>query len=160
MSMLNPTHVSTFLPESFRFVSYLSPKLKQSIQFATLGRTKQQFRDECDVNKIMAQYLRTGILDGRDPNQARYMDVSSTFDYQEAMNFIADANGQFYDLPAAIRARFGNDPGELLAFMDNPHNQSEAIALGLVRDPNVPRETVPLGTPNPAASQSADAQTI
>lgn len=156
MSMLNPKHVSTFLPESFRFVSYISPKLKQTHSFATLGRTKQQFKDECDVNVLMAQYMRTGILDGRDPASARYMDVSAPFDFHQAMNFIADATGQFYDLPAALRARFGNDPGELLSFLDNPYNKAEAIALGLIRDPAVPRETVPLGTSNDKNLESSD----
>lgn len=155
MSMLSPVHISTFLPESFRFVSYTSPKLKQSITFATLGRTKQQFRDECDVNLVMARYLKTGILDGSDPSTARYMDVSSSMDFHQAMTFIAEAQGQFYDLPANIRYRFKNDPGELLAFLENPFNKAEAVALGLVRDPNVPRETVPLGTPNPDLASSA-----
>jgi len=69
MSMLHPIQLSTFLPESFRFVSYSSPKLKQSLTFPTLGRTKQQFKDECDVNLLMSRYMRTGILgDGLEPS--------------------------------------------------------------------------------------------
>lgn len=155
MSMLKPIHISAFLPEQFRFVSYLSPKLKLPISFASQGRTKQQFKDECDVNLLMARYLRTGILDGSDPSTARYMDVSAPIDYHEAMNFVCEAQGQFYNLPANIRSRFGNDPGELLSFLENPFNKAEAIALGLVRNPDVPRETVPLGTPNPASAPAA-----
>lgn len=161
MSMLKPTSLSTFLPDSFRFVSYSSPKLKQALSFPTLGRTKQQFKDECDVNLLMSRYMRTGILgDGLEPPPSRYMDVSSSYDFQEAMNFIADAQGQFYELPATIRARFNNDPGELLSFLDNPYNKQEGIALGLIRDPNIPAPTVPFGTPKgdsvPSGSSSAD----
>jgi len=149
--------------DSSPFRSAYSPSVSLSITFPTLGRTKQQFKDECDVNLLMARYLKTGILDGSDPSKARYMDVSAPFSFHEAMNFVADAQGQFYNLPSNIRARFSNDPGELLSFLDNPYNTAEAIALGLVRDPNTPASTVPLGTPASApsntASQPADAPT-
>jgi len=141
--------------DSSPFRSAYSPSISFSLSFPTLGRTKQQFKDECDVNLLMARYLKTGILDGSDPTTARYMDVSAPFTFHEAMNFVSEATGQFYDLPSTIRSRFGNDPGELLAFLDNPYNQQEAIALGLIRDPNTPAPTVPFGTSNPASASSA-----
>jgi len=156
-TLSNLTHRSnkSLTSQSSPFRSAYSPSVSVSLTFPTLGRTKQQFKDECDVNLLMARYLKTGILDGSDPSSARYMDVSAPFSFHEAMNFVAEAQGQFYDLPATIRTRFGNDPGELLAFLDNPYNRQEAIALGLVRDPNVQAPTVPFGSSKPASDSSA-----
>lgn len=153
MSFLPTTSVSvhrsnkSLTSQSTPFRTPYSPSLSVSISFPTLGRTKQQFKDECDVNLLMSRYMKTGILgDGSEPPPPRYMDVSAPFTYHEAMNFVAEAQGQFYDLPSSIRSRFGNDPGELLAFLDNPYNVQEGIALGLIRDPNTPAPTVPFGT--------------
>lgn len=163
MSQSRPFNLTTFLPEQFRFISYSSPKLRTPIHFPSQGRTKQSFKNECDVNLLMARYMKTGILgDGLEPPPPRYMDVSDSMDFQDAMNFVAEATGQFYELPATLRARFNNNPGELLSFLDNPYNLQEGIALGLIRDPNTPAPTVTLGTPKrdsdpsstPSASQS------
>jgi hypothetical protein len=35
-------------------------------------------------------------------------------------------------LPADLRARFSNNPEELINFLDNPENKDEAIRLGLL----------------------------
>jgi len=124
--------------------------------------TKQSFRDECDINTLMARYMETGILDGRDPASARYVDCTSlqALDYQGAMNFILSAKDLFGSLPASVRARFDNDPGLMLDWVDDPSNLQEAISLGLLPDTRGPAPTVPLGTPSPASQSIAEAQTI
>ena len=38
-------------------------------------------------------------------------------------------------LPADLRKRFSNDPGQLLSFLENEDNRAEAIKLGLVNAP-------------------------
>lgn len=102
--------------------------------------TKQSFKDECDINVIMARYEKSGAmllssLEQRDP---RYLDTTG-FDYHQAMLRVAEANSLFMELPAALRDRFKNDPHELLAFLDDESNRDEAIELGLAR----PREAAP-----------------
>lgn len=119
--------------------------------------TKQYFRDECDVNVLMARYLETGVLDGRDPASARYFDCTElqSIDYQSAMNFVIEAQSLFGTLPASVRARFGNDPAQVLAFVDDPSNLDECIRLGLLPDLRVPAPTVPLGTSAPVPGASS-----
>jgi len=152
MSLLLRFSSDSPLPVVFPY----APKRSVSLTFPAHGRTKQSFRDECDVNRIMARYLETGILEG-DSSSARFADVVALqeLDYQGAMNFVIGAQEAFGALPSSIRSRFRNDPGELLAFLDNPANQGEAIRLGLVADPAAPAATVPLGTPAPAAGTVA-----
>lgn len=96
------------------------------------GRTKQQFKDECDINVIMKRYQNTGVLENvRDARNARFADVTS-YDFQNAMDILADARTAFEELPASIRDRFNNDPAELLDFVHDKDNQEEAADLGLL----------------------------
>lgn len=94
--------------------------------------TKQSFKDEADINVIMRRYEASGILPGSERMaDARYMDVTGA-DFEAAMIVVASAKTAFAEMPAKLRDRFGNDPAELLAFLENPKNLEEARELGLV----------------------------
>lgn len=58
-------------------------------------------------------------------------------------------------LPAELRKRFRNDPGMLLAFLEDPQNRAEAESLGLVdRMPVVdssPPEPAPVAPVEPVS---------
>lgn len=98
------------------------------------GMTQQQFADECDINKIVERFGLTGQL----PENLR-MPVSGDFtgvtDFHSAMNIVRQAEEEFMRVPAKVRERFGNDPGALMAFLDDPGNRDEAVKLGLVNPP-------------------------
>lgn len=107
------------------------------------GRTKQSFRDECNVNNILAKYRRqlgvdylkqyAGYLTGS------FGDVSGAVDYQTALEKCSEAGEAFDAMPSKLRSRFENDPARLLAFLSDVSNRQEAIELGLlpVPDPKV-----------------------
>jgi len=103
---------------------------------------QQQFAEECDINTIVKRFGITGDL----PNGVAMPlsgDFSGVTDFQTAMQLIRQAQESFYELPAEVRARFGNNPAEVIAFLDNPANRDEAIKLGLVAKPvEVPRDVV------------------
>lgn len=106
-----------------------------------VSMTQQHFRDEADINTIMSRYARTGLL--VDParvsgSMPTFDDFSSLPDYQESQNVIAFANQSFSQLPAVMRKRFNNDPAEMIAFLNDENNRSEAIKLGLVDEPAEP----------------------
>jgi len=93
--------------------------------------TQQHFKDETDINNILRQFNITGLL----PENAlspRYGDFTGINDYQSALNAVIAAEDGFMALPADLRARFSNNPEELINFLDNPQNKDEAIRLGLV----------------------------
>jgi phage internal scaffolding protein len=48
------------------------------------------------------------------------------------MNALIAAESEFAALPAQLRNKFGNDPANLVQFLDNPENRAEAEKLGLV----------------------------
>lgn len=91
--------------------------------------TKQSFRDDTDVNKIMSKFQRTGILSHVNKYSGMYGEIPA-LDFQEAQNLIIRARQMFADLPSAIRSRF-KDPGEFLEFVQDPKNQPQLEELGL-----------------------------
>jgi len=108
------------------------------------SRTKQSFRDECDINFIMDKWKRTGEIPAASVGKMRpkYGDFSNPNDYMEACNRVLDANEAFASLPAFLRDRFANEPANLIAFLSDSNNQDEAIKLGLAQAP-VPEGDAP-----------------
>lgn len=98
------------------------------------GLAQQQFAEEVDINTIVKRFGLTGQL----PENLR-MPVSGDFtnitDFQSAMNLVVQAKEEFERVPAEVRARFANDPGELMAFLEDEKNREEAVKLGLVSAP-------------------------
>lgn len=105
--------------------------------------TEQSHKDACDVNKIIEKYDRTGILTHVTKFEGKFGDLTK-IDFKEMSDKVAGAHSMFMNLPANIRNRFENDPGELLGFMEDPNNREEAIELGLVH-PSWTEETDGLG---------------
>lgn len=115
------------------FVTAYGPKRHAPLSFPEKGgRTRQEFRAECDINVIMRRYQQTGVLEFTNKREAQYADVTG-HDYQTAMDLVANARTAFEELPSSIRARFNNDPGELLDFVHDPESYDEAVELGLLK---------------------------
>jgi len=100
--------------------------------FTSPSRTKQSFRDECDINNILRKFNVTGELPVGSV-QPQYGDFSGITDYQSALNAVMAAQDSFLALPAKIRSRFDNDPALFVDFASDEANKDEMKALGLLR---------------------------
>lgn len=110
----------------------------------SVSRTKPEFYKESQIKRIIAKYRKTGILgDPLRRASLRYGDFTKGADFADAMMRVTQAHQDFMALPADLRARFGNDPGELLNFLEDPANADEAIKLGLKAKPAVVPPVVP-----------------
>lgn len=98
--------------------------------------TEQSHKDECDINTIVNNYLRYGDwgASGR-PVQPMFGDFTEVTDFRECCDMIAYANEQFNQLPSTVRARFQNNPANLIDFINNAANRDEAIQLGFIPAP-------------------------
>lgn len=113
------------------FATAYGPKIQVGLDTSKGGPgAKQSFKEECDINRIMAKYQKTGVVNWLSKREGQYRDVSSV-DFMESMNVIAKANEMFAELPSSVRKRFANDPAEFLVFMHDEGNTEEAIKLGL-----------------------------
>lgn len=131
-----------------QFISAYSPKIRSQILFAEQGRTKQSFKDECDINIIMKRFAVTGELGHISQAQPLWGEIPEV-DFQGAMAVVVDARERFQSLPAEVRDRFLNDPARLLAFIQDPANKEEGVKLGLFRK----AEPAPVPTPSPAPQE-------
>jgi len=113
----------------------------------TPSMTIQSAKDECDINKILAKYLRTRLLDHVRENQGQYGDFTSVQDYHASVQQVREADEMFNSLPSDLRKRFSNDPGSFLSFVGDEANRDEAMELGLIPKPVV-EEDKPLSSSN------------
>lgn len=113
------------------------------------GLTKQEFAKECDINHIMKRYQTTGELPRGKDLQPVFADVSNIGDYADVLRRVDAARDGFMELPAFIRSRFQNDPGQFLDFLANAENRDEAVKLGLVEAKPLPVEPVAPVVPAP-----------
>lgn len=111
---------------------------------------QQHYKEECDINTILEKFNITGLLP-ESPLSPRYGDFSGISDYHTAMNRVIAVQDEFEALPAQIRARFGNDPAQLIEFLENSENRPEAEELGLVEKATAEAVEVALKTPEKAA---------
>ena len=102
--------------------------------------TQQHFAHEADVRNIIKQYDKTGLIANVQKGVARYGDYSEVNEYREALDLVNDANVMFDTLPAEIREKFANDPGQFFEYCTNPENESGMIELGLKEAPWKPDE--------------------
>lgn len=92
-------------------------------------RTKQSFTEDCDINKIIDRFAKTGTLP--EQKQKQYGDFSNVADYQTSIMIVQKAHEDFMSLDAKVRAKFQNDPSAFLAFAQDASNIDEMVKLGL-----------------------------
>lgn len=98
------------------------------------GHTQQHFAEEVDINTIVRRFGLTGELP-----ETNNMPISGDFtgitSFEEAMLQVRKANEAFMEFPAEIRAEFNNDPGRMIAFLEDPSNKDKAMKMGLLNKP-------------------------
>lgn len=105
---------------------------KSGITFKKPSLTQQHFKDDCDINKIIERFTRTGLMPQYPGEEMHYGDYTSSVDYHEAMTIVAQAREQFEALPSAVRDKFDNDPAKMLDFVSKKENIEESVKLGLL----------------------------
>ncbi len=93
--------------------------------------TKQEFREETDINNLMDR-LQKGYEINTVPLQPAFFDTTIVPKFDEAQDIIVSAYESFESLPAKIRDRFDGDISKFVGFISDPENKVEAIRLGLL----------------------------
>lgn len=127
------------------FVTAYGPKRKVQLVTPEPTRTKQYMKDQCDINFILKQYMKTGVIAHQNLRQGEYGEFAA-IDFHQAMNLVAEAREMFETVPAHIRKQFGNDPGAFLDFVLDEKNLPAMREMGLARP--VEASETPPGTPS------------
>ena len=75
---------------------------------------------------------------------------------QSAYEIAEDIGARFDSLDSEVRARFNNNPLELLEFVHNADNETAAIELGLLPKPAPAPELAPAPEPVPAPPPASE----
>ncbi len=118
---------------------------------------KQSFKNECDINQIMAKYQKTGAIDHFNKHSPEYGFATSD-DFSASMRIVTKAQEMFSELPSKVRNKFDNEPYKFLDFVQDPANAGEMATLGLTtkksESPDSDPSGAPEGDPKPSAEPS------
>lgn len=91
-------------------------RMRRTVVLATpppKALTQQQFKDECDMNRIVAN-ARRGIAPVYTAKGApHYGDFSDVPDLHEAYDIVERAHEAFMTLPSGLRGELNNDPANI-----------------------------------------------
>lgn len=128
------------------------------------SRTKQMFRDGTRIDNVLKRYATAGVDSAMAPWLFAQGMANAPFgvdqgkDYHAQLAAVTAVRQYFEALPSKVRARFGNDPSQMLEFLGDEKNREEAVKLGLVTAPEapVPPSAMPTEVPpvKPAAPPS------
>lgn len=128
------------------------PKYKSSFHRAharvtfdcgTVSMTKQSHKSECDINNILRQYKRTGIITHVQNARPTYQDLPNNIDFQESMNTILEAERAFDALPSVVRRYFDNSPEQFLAAFQDEKQHEKLREFGFLRPDEQDRAEAP-----------------
>jgi len=114
-------------------MSFFLPHPRVQVDTGEFTFTKQSSKDECDINNILAQYKRTGMIAHINAAAAQYIDLPSDLDYQASINVVKSAEAAFASLPSKIRDEYSNDPSQFLAALYDPSKRGRMEELGVLR---------------------------
>jgi phage internal scaffolding protein len=95
--------------------------------------TIQSQSEDADINVMVRRFGITGVIPAgvRVPS---YGDFTGVGDYRSALHAVMEAQENFMQLPAPVRARFDNDPQLLLDFASVPENIPALVKMGLGKE--------------------------
>lgn len=118
------------------------------------GRARQEQKDQCDVNIIVAAHKRGAITSHVVSRVAQY-GYAPSLDFRESMEQIRKAEEAFMLLPAVTRKHFHNSPAEFVEAMADPKKKAELLEHGLLIPK--PKPAPALGTAeNPIVTRPLD----
>lgn len=86
------------------------------------GRTKQAFKSQTDINRILAMANKTGAISHLAKYEGMYGDFEE-FDFLAAQLQIRKAGEIFEALPAELRREFQQSPNMFFEFVNDPKNK-------------------------------------
>jgi len=107
--------------------------------------TKQSHKAECDINNILSQFKKTGVINHISQLKPEYSELPDNIDYQSALNIQIQADEAFLQLPSVVRRYFNNDPAMLLAALNDPDQHDKLVEYGILNPKPAPQ---PAGNPD------------
>lgn len=118
------------------------------------GVAKQEFKEQTDINTIIAHYKKTGELSHIREELGQYVDMRNIPDLQAVLTIAADAHSAFEELPSEVRKACGHDVGNFTEFVQDPENLEFCTQHGLFS----PAKPVPISPSPPETPAESPAE--
>lgn len=105
--------------------------------------TKQSHKSECDINTILRQFQKTGIISHINNHKGEYVNLPDSIDYQDGLNTVLRGEAAFAALPSKVRDHYDNDPLKFLAAFGDDVERKRLEEWGLINPPVAPGGAVP-----------------
>lgn len=116
------------MPKFVTSYNYEKERKDVGLRFTQPSMTEQEYKDECDVNFIIKNFVKTGEL----PDMTmQYGDMTTVQDYQDALYTIAEAKSNFYALPSAVRDEF-KTVDKYLEYVSDPTHLKDCYERNLI----------------------------
>lgn len=110
--------------------------VRKPTKVSSKSMTQQHFKDECDINNIVARFDKTGIVTHLNSSKENY-GFSDPTTFQEAMNIALEGQAAFDDLPSNVRSHFDHDPAKFMQAVHSEGHEELFADLGLTIAPEV-----------------------
>lgn len=101
------------------------------------SKTKQEFKQDCDMNVIINRFTKTGVLPLQQ-RHAMYLNLVGAPNLQQSMHLMMAADAAFMTLPAKVRKEFDNNPMKFVEFATDEKNLDKLREWGLAPQPKQP----------------------
>lgn len=106
------------------------------VQYETIGpsMTDQSDKNYLDINNIMKNYAKTGLLPQFKEKIAQYIDTTQIPSYMEAQEQMSKAKQLFMQLPSEVRKLMDNNPANMEKVIVNPDYKDILIKYGIYEE--------------------------
>lgn len=116
----------------FKSTNHHELRNRVSLKLNKVQKTDQSYKNACDINVIIANATKTGVLPFQTNKVAQYIDNTEIPSLLDAQNLIRTANESFMALPAKIRKMMNNDPTKLVEFVNDPDHKEILLKHGIL----------------------------
>lgn len=107
--------------------------------------TKQDGKRDADINFILKNYEKTGVISNISSKEPIFGDFSQAIEYDQALNLVKKTEEEFMKWPATARELARNDPKVALEMLADEGGRAALEALGRVDVKTPGQETAPPG---------------
>ncbi len=125
------------------------------------GRTKQSFKDETDIEKMLSRAQAAGTISHLEKYQGSYGDFAD-FDFFDSILMLTKGREVFDALPSELRSEFNQSPEQFFAYVNDPANKDDLEKkLPMLAEPG--RQNIDMSGKTPGEGEktaSADAEAV
>jgi len=106
--------------------------------------TQKHFAEGTDINRMMERHRAGAPLQGagRPSGDVLYFGSLTGASYHEMLVRLQNVQGAFSNFPAKTRKFFGNNPENMLTFLEDEKNMAKALELGIVDRESLSEEKI------------------